>query len=68
MLHINPANGLNMLIVSFQISNIPQTLINKKEIELHDTIKHIAREARTKIVDDLKPLHLRFFRCRVLQT
>jgi len=29
-----------MLIISFQISNIPQTPINEKEIELHDTIKN----------------------------
>jgi len=36
MLHINPANVLNMLIVSSQISNIPQIPINEKEIELHD--------------------------------
>jgi len=39
MLHINPTNVLNMLIVSFQISNIPQTPINEKVIDLHDTIK-----------------------------
>jgi len=44
MLHINLANVfLNMLIVSFQISNIPQTPINEKEIELHDTIKDIIK-------------------------
>jgi len=36
MLHINPANVLNMLNVLFQISNIPQRPINEKEIELHD--------------------------------
>jgi len=36
MLYINPANVLNMLIVSFQILNISQTPINEKEIKLHD--------------------------------
>jgi len=44
MLHINPAKVLNMLIVSFQVSNIPQTPINEKEIELHDTIKDIIKK------------------------
>jgi len=43
MLHINPANDLNMLIVSFQISNIPQKSINEKE--LHDTIKDIIKNS-----------------------
>jgi len=45
MLHINPANVLNMLIVLFQISNILQTLINEKEIELNDTIKDIIKNS-----------------------
>jgi len=43
MLHINPANVLNMLTVLFQISNILQILINEKETELHDTIKDIIK-------------------------
>ena len=34
-----------MLIVSFQISNIPQTIVNNREIELHDTIKSIIKNA-----------------------
>jgi len=49
MLHINPANVLNMLIVLFQISNIPQTLINEKEIELNDTIKDIRKNSMNDI-------------------
>jgi len=32
-----------MLIVSFQISNIPQTIANNRKIELHDTIKGIIK-------------------------
>jgi len=49
MLHVNPANVLNMLIVSFQISNIPQTSINEKEIELHDTIKDIIKNSMNDV-------------------
>jgi len=49
MLHINSANVLNMLIVSFQISNIPQTPINEKEIELHDTIRDIIKNSMNDI-------------------
>jgi len=49
MLHINPANVLNMLIVSFQISNIPQTPINEKEIKLHDTIKDIIKNSMNDV-------------------
>jgi len=49
MLHVNPANVLNMLIVSFQISNIPQTPINEKEIELHDTIKDIIKNPMNNV-------------------
>ena len=45
MIQINPANVLNMLIISFQISNIPQTIVNNREIELHDTIKSIIKIA-----------------------
>lgn len=39
MLQVNPANILNMLIICFQISNIPRTPVNYKEIELRDMIK-----------------------------
>jgi len=49
MVHVNPANVINMLIVSFQISNFPQTSVNNKEIELHDTIKDIIQNT----MDDL---------------
>jgi len=38
-----------MLIVSFQISNIPQTPINEKEIELHDTIKDIIKSSMNDV-------------------
>lgn len=41
MLQVNPANILNMLIICFQISNIPRTPVNYKEIELRDMIKDI---------------------------
>ena len=49
MLRVNPANVLNMLMVSFQISNIPQTPTNDKEIELHDTIKNIIKNSMDDI-------------------
>jgi len=49
MLQLNSANVLNMLIVSFQISNIPQTPINEKEIELHDTIKDIIKNSMNDV-------------------
>jgi len=49
MLHINSANVLNMLIVLFQISNIPQTPINEKEIELHNTIKDIIKNSMNDV-------------------
>ncbi|XP_071575586.1 uncharacterized protein [Temnothorax nylanderi] len=45
MLRVNPANVLNMLMVLFQISNIPQTPTNDKEIELHNTIKNIIQNS-----------------------
>jgi len=32
MVHVNLANVINMLIVSFQISNFPQTSVNNKKI------------------------------------
>jgi hypothetical protein len=38
-----------MLMVSFQISNIPQTPTNDKEIELHDTIKNIIKNSMDDI-------------------
>jgi len=50
MVQINPANVLNMLIVLFQILNIPQTIINNREIELHDTIKSIIKNAMDDIL------------------
>jgi len=49
MLHINHSNVLNTLIVSFQVSNIPQTSINEKEIELHDTIKDIIKNSMNDV-------------------
>lgn len=41
MLRVNPVNVLNLLIFSFEISNIPQTPVNNRKIELHETIKDI---------------------------
>lgn len=38
-----------MLLLAFHISNIPQTLINEKEIELCDVIHDIIRNA----IDDI---------------
>lgn len=35
MVHVNPANILNMLVISFEIANIPPTSVNDKEIELY---------------------------------
>lgn len=43
ILYVNLANVLNMLIVFFQILNIPQTYVNDKEIELHDVINNIIK-------------------------
>lgn len=45
MVHVNPANILNMLVISFEIANIPPTSVNDKEIELHETIKDIIKNA-----------------------
>lgn len=45
MLHINPAIVLNILMVLFQTSNIPQTPINDKEVKLHNTIKYIIQNS-----------------------
>lgn len=45
MLYVNPANVINMLIVSFQISNLPHTPVNDREVELHDTIKDIIKNS-----------------------
>jgi len=50
MLHINPANVLNILIILFQISNIPQTLINEKKNELHDMIKVIIKNSMNDVI------------------
>ena len=49
MLHINVANVLNMLIILFQITHIPPTPINEREIQLRDVIKDII----TNAVNDL---------------
>jgi len=45
MLQVNPTNILNMLIIFFQISKIPETLINNKEIELRNIIKNILQSS-----------------------
>jgi len=53
MLHINLANVLNMFyncfVSNFHISYIPQTPINEKEIELHDTIKDIIKNSMNDV-------------------
>lgn len=49
MLYVNPANVLNMLIVSFKILNIPQTQVNDKEIELYNIIKDIIQNSMDDI-------------------
>lgn len=49
MLRVNPANFLNLLSFSFEISNIPQTPLNNREIELHETINDIIQNA----IDDV---------------
>jgi len=55
MVHVNPANVINMLIVSFQISNFPQTSVNNKEIELHDTIKDIIQNTMDDLSFAMRP-------------
>jgi len=35
--------------------------------KFHNIAPFIVWEARAKMVDDLRPLHLRFFRCRTLR-
>jgi len=49
-----------MLIVSFQISNISQTPINEKEIELHDTIKNIIKNSMNDVSFTMQTSTLEF--------
>jgi len=53
MVQVNPANILNMLIILFQISNIPETPVNNKEIELHDVIKDIIHSSMNDMSSDI---------------
>ena len=77
MLHVNPANVLNMLMVSFQISNIPQTPINDKEVELYNTIKNIIQNSTGDLsfvmqtdttLEFENVLGLKFIRCRICRS
>jgi len=52
MVQVNPANILNMLIILFQISNIPETPVNNKEIELRDVIKDIIHSSMNDMSSD----------------
>jgi len=53
MVQVNPANILNMLIILFQISNIPETPVNNKEIELRDVIKDIIHSSMNDMSSDI---------------
>lgn len=53
MVHINVANVLNMLITLFQITHIPLTPINEREIQLRDVIKDVITNAVNDISFDV---------------
>jgi len=54
MLQVNPANILNMLIIIFQISKIPETPVNDREIELRDMIKNIIQSSMNEMSLDIE--------------
>lgn len=53
MLHINVANVLNILITLFQITHIPLTPINEREIQLRDVIKDVITNAVNDVSFDV---------------
>jgi len=55
-----------MLIISFQISNIPQTIVNNREIELHDT-KRYYKKYNGHIIRNANRHYIRINICRSLQ-
>jgi hypothetical protein len=54
MVQVNPANILNMLIIFFQISKIPETPVNDREIKLRNMTKDITQSSMNEMSLDIE--------------